>query len=79
MAREGGGDAFGLFFPPPSSLFSSEIEVLMDGHPDRRVRSDMPGAPFETSTGGGRARWEPFKNLSFDYVVVREVLLFNTG
>lgn len=41
-------DAFGLFFPVPSSLFFSEIEVLMDGHPDRQVRSDMPSAPFET-------------------------------
>jgi len=35
----------------PFSLFFSEIEVLMDGHPDRQVRSDMPRAPFETPVG----------------------------
>lgn len=57
------------------SLFFSEIEVVMDGHPDRQVRSDMPSAPFATPV----RREEGFKNLSFDYVLVREALLFNTG
>lgn len=47
----GGGVPFGLFFSVPFSLFFSEIEVLMDGHPDRQVRSDMPRAPFETPVG----------------------------
>jgi hypothetical protein len=63
-----------FFFPVPFSLFFSEIEVLMDGHPDRQVRSDMLSVPFATPVGEGG-----FKNLSFDYVLLREALLFNTG
>jgi hypothetical protein len=51
----GGGSLWptSLFFSVPFSLFFSEIEVLMDGHPDRQVRSDMLGVPFATPVGGG--------------------------
>lgn len=46
-----GGGSLWPIFSVPFSLFFSEIEVLMDGHPDRQVRSDMPSAPFETPVG----------------------------
>jgi hypothetical protein len=67
-------------------IFSSAFLTLLfrnwsfDGRPSWQAGQQWQAwRAVWNPSGGGGGRWEPFKNLSFDYVAVREALLFNTG